>query len=183
MFYFFVFSFNTHSFVQIYIFNEKIVNGHIQPNLGDLCSSVAESLDDKVNTSFVPVENDWYAISTWNCVFRLLVEFYCPLFRTYQTCGWWWNRWQMCCWFQLKTHSRVALLLKCRWHLYARGSTFLRTGKSASSFLFFYEGFAPFYYFDTIGARLYSYIVCVCSFPAIKTTPWSQCLGTCIRPN
>ncbi|XP_035765820.1 nuclear pore complex protein Nup93 [Neolamprologus brichardi] len=32
---------------QIYIFNEKIVNGHIQPNLGDLCASVAESLDDK----------------------------------------------------------------------------------------------------------------------------------------
>uniref|UniRef100_A0A3Q4HT29 Nuclear pore complex protein Nup93 n=1 Tax=Neolamprologus brichardi TaxID=32507 RepID=A0A3Q4HT29_NEOBR len=35
---------------QIYIFNEKIVNGHIQPNLGDLCASVAESLDDKVGT-------------------------------------------------------------------------------------------------------------------------------------
>ncbi|KAG7279777.1 hypothetical protein CRUP_008847 [Coryphaenoides rupestris] len=33
---------------QIYIFNEKIVNGHIQPNLGDLCASVVESLDDKV---------------------------------------------------------------------------------------------------------------------------------------
>lgn len=33
---------------QIYIFNEKIVNSHIQPNLGDLCASVAESLDDKV---------------------------------------------------------------------------------------------------------------------------------------
>ncbi|KAM9753111.1 nuclear pore complex protein Nup93 isoform 2-T2 [Menidia menidia] len=32
---------------QIYIFNEKIVNGHIQPNLGDLCASAAESLDDK----------------------------------------------------------------------------------------------------------------------------------------
>ncbi|XP_056137865.1 nuclear pore complex protein Nup93 isoform X2 [Lampris incognitus] len=32
---------------QIYIFNEKIVNGHIQPSLGDLCASVAESLDDK----------------------------------------------------------------------------------------------------------------------------------------
>uniref|UniRef100_A0A8C2JUF6 Nuclear pore complex protein Nup93 n=1 Tax=Cyprinus carpio TaxID=7962 RepID=A0A8C2JUF6_CYPCA len=32
---------------QIYIFNEKIVNGHLQPNLGDLCASVAESLDDK----------------------------------------------------------------------------------------------------------------------------------------
>ncbi|KAJ0069582.1 hypothetical protein NL108_010406, partial [Boleophthalmus pectinirostris] len=32
---------------QIYIFNEKIVNGHIQPNLGDLCAAVAESLDDK----------------------------------------------------------------------------------------------------------------------------------------
>uniref|UniRef100_A0A3Q1G119 Nuclear pore complex protein Nup93 n=1 Tax=Acanthochromis polyacanthus TaxID=80966 RepID=A0A3Q1G119_9TELE len=35
---------------QIYIFNEKIVNGHIQPNLGDLCASVADSLDDKVRT-------------------------------------------------------------------------------------------------------------------------------------
>lgn len=34
--------------LQIYIFNEKIVNGHIQPNLGDLCASVADSLDDKV---------------------------------------------------------------------------------------------------------------------------------------
>lgn len=34
--------------LQIYIYNEKIVNGHIQPNLGDLCASVAESLDDKV---------------------------------------------------------------------------------------------------------------------------------------
>uniref|UniRef100_A0AAY5KJK6 Nuclear pore complex protein Nup93 n=1 Tax=Esox lucius TaxID=8010 RepID=A0AAY5KJK6_ESOLU len=32
---------------QIYVFNEKIVNGHVQPNLGDLCSSVADSLDDK----------------------------------------------------------------------------------------------------------------------------------------
>ncbi|KAI2653509.1 Nuclear pore complex protein Nup93 [Labeo rohita] len=32
---------------QIYVFNEKIVNGHLQPNLGDLCASVAESLDDK----------------------------------------------------------------------------------------------------------------------------------------
>ncbi|KAG9336956.1 hypothetical protein JZ751_029973 [Albula glossodonta] len=32
---------------QIYIFNEKIVNGHVQPNLGDLCASVADSLDDK----------------------------------------------------------------------------------------------------------------------------------------
>ncbi|XP_077842294.1 nuclear pore complex protein Nup93 isoform X3 [Macaca mulatta] len=31
---------------QIYIYNEKIVNGHLQPNLVDLCSSVAE-LDDK----------------------------------------------------------------------------------------------------------------------------------------
>lgn len=37
--------------LQIYIFNEKIVNGHIQPNLGDLCASVAESLDDKVRAS------------------------------------------------------------------------------------------------------------------------------------
>lgn len=32
---------------QIYVFNEKIVNGHVQPNLGDLCASVADSLDDK----------------------------------------------------------------------------------------------------------------------------------------
>lgn len=32
---------------QIYIYNEKIVNGHLQPNLVDLCASVAE-LDDKV---------------------------------------------------------------------------------------------------------------------------------------
>ncbi|NXC17676.1 NUP93 protein, partial [Corythaeola cristata] len=31
---------------QIYIYNEKIVNGHLQPNLVDLCSAVAE-LDDK----------------------------------------------------------------------------------------------------------------------------------------
>lgn len=32
---------------QIYIYNEKIVNGHLQPNLLDLCASVTE-LDDKV---------------------------------------------------------------------------------------------------------------------------------------
>ncbi|TSK38534.1 Nuclear pore complex protein Nup93 [Bagarius yarrelli] len=31
----------------IYVFNEKIVNGHGQPNLGELCAAVAESLDDK----------------------------------------------------------------------------------------------------------------------------------------
>ncbi|KAJ7312147.1 hypothetical protein JRQ81_006491 [Phrynocephalus forsythii] len=31
---------------QIYVYNEKIVNGHLQPNLVDLCASVAE-LDDK----------------------------------------------------------------------------------------------------------------------------------------
>uniref|UniRef100_A0A7M4E2B2 Nuclear pore complex protein Nup93 n=1 Tax=Crocodylus porosus TaxID=8502 RepID=A0A7M4E2B2_CROPO len=31
---------------QIYIYNEKIVNGHLQPNLVDLCAAVAE-LDDK----------------------------------------------------------------------------------------------------------------------------------------
>ena len=37
--------------VQIYIFNEKIVNGHIQPNLGDLCASVVESIDDKVGAA------------------------------------------------------------------------------------------------------------------------------------
>jgi hypothetical protein len=35
------------SFFQIYIYNEKIVSGHLQPNLVDLCASVAE-LDDKV---------------------------------------------------------------------------------------------------------------------------------------
>ncbi|XP_078067157.1 nuclear pore complex protein Nup93 [Mustelus asterias] len=32
---------------QIYVYNEKVVNGHLQPSLGDLCSTVAESLDDK----------------------------------------------------------------------------------------------------------------------------------------
>lgn len=32
---------------QIYIYNEKIVNGHLQPNLVDLCAAVVE-LDDKV---------------------------------------------------------------------------------------------------------------------------------------
>uniref|UniRef100_A0A8C3C233 Nuclear pore complex protein Nup93 n=2 Tax=Cairina moschata TaxID=8855 RepID=A0A8C3C233_CAIMO len=31
---------------QIYIYNEKIVNGHLQPNLADLCAAVVE-LDDK----------------------------------------------------------------------------------------------------------------------------------------
>ncbi|KAH0619479.1 hypothetical protein JD844_000134 [Phrynosoma platyrhinos] len=31
---------------QIYVYNEKIVNGHLQPNLVDLCTAVAE-LDDK----------------------------------------------------------------------------------------------------------------------------------------
>lgn len=45
---FYSLSFTISALVQIYIFNEKIVNGHIQPNLGDLCASVAESLDDKV---------------------------------------------------------------------------------------------------------------------------------------
>lgn len=35
------------SLFQIYIYNEKIVSGHLQPNLVDLCASVAE-LDDKV---------------------------------------------------------------------------------------------------------------------------------------
>lgn len=32
---------------QVYVYNEKIVNGHLQPNLVDLCAIVAE-LDDKV---------------------------------------------------------------------------------------------------------------------------------------
>lgn len=41
--------------LQIYVFNEKIVNGHIQPNLGDLCAAVAESLDDKVSSKRVTV--------------------------------------------------------------------------------------------------------------------------------
>lgn len=40
--------------LQIYIYNEKIVNGHIQPNLGDLCASVAETLDDKVSPPLPP---------------------------------------------------------------------------------------------------------------------------------
>uniref|UniRef100_A0A2K5F2Q1 Nuclear pore complex protein Nup93 n=1 Tax=Aotus nancymaae TaxID=37293 RepID=A0A2K5F2Q1_AOTNA len=37
---------------QIYIYNEKIVNGHLQPNLVDLCASIAE-LDNK-NISDIP---------------------------------------------------------------------------------------------------------------------------------
>uniref|UniRef100_A0AAR2JWR5 Nuclear pore complex protein Nup93 n=1 Tax=Pygocentrus nattereri TaxID=42514 RepID=A0AAR2JWR5_PYGNA len=41
------------SFHQIYIFNEKMVNGHVQPSLGDLCASVADSLDDKVSENCV----------------------------------------------------------------------------------------------------------------------------------
>lgn len=49
----------------------------------------------------------------------------------YQTCGWWWNRWQMCCWFQPKTLSKVAPLLKCKWPSYARHSASLRTGDFA----------------------------------------------------
>uniref|UniRef100_W5MME6 Nuclear pore complex protein Nup93 n=1 Tax=Lepisosteus oculatus TaxID=7918 RepID=W5MME6_LEPOC len=32
---------------QIYVYNEKIMSGHLQPSLGDLCASVADSLDDK----------------------------------------------------------------------------------------------------------------------------------------
>lgn len=53
LFFFFVFLSLCHlPLLQIYIFNEKIVNGHIQPNLGDLCASVAESLDDKVRKLF-----------------------------------------------------------------------------------------------------------------------------------
>lgn len=48
MSFFFFFCLSFYHQLQIYIYNEKIVNGHIQPNLGDLCASVAESLDDKV---------------------------------------------------------------------------------------------------------------------------------------
>ncbi|MCJ8733278.1 hypothetical protein PDJAM_G00221470 [Pangasius djambal] len=44
---------------QIYVFNEKIVNGHIQPNLGDLCASVANSLDDKINCT-------WYTMTSFH---------------------------------------------------------------------------------------------------------------------
>lgn len=44
------------SWFQIYIYNEKIVNGHLQPNLVDLCASVAE-LDDKVTPGANPSEN------------------------------------------------------------------------------------------------------------------------------
>ncbi|XP_075045076.1 nuclear pore complex protein Nup93 isoform X2 [Mixophyes fleayi] len=32
---------------QIYVYNEKVVSGHLQPNLVDLCVTVAERLDDK----------------------------------------------------------------------------------------------------------------------------------------
>ncbi|MFT7816859.1 nuclear pore complex protein Nup93-like [Arapaima gigas] len=32
---------------QIYVFNEKLMSGQVQPNLGDLCASVAQGLDDK----------------------------------------------------------------------------------------------------------------------------------------
>ncbi|XP_005814359.1 nuclear pore complex protein Nup93 isoform X1 [Xiphophorus maculatus] len=32
---------------QIYVFNEKIVSGHIQPSLGDLCAAAAAAMDDK----------------------------------------------------------------------------------------------------------------------------------------
>lgn len=39
------------SLLQIYIYNEKVVNGHLQPNLVDLCASVAE-LDDKVGSAW-----------------------------------------------------------------------------------------------------------------------------------
>lgn len=50
-----MFCFPSPFLIQIYIFNEKIVNGRIQPNLGDLCASVAESLDDKVRTKICHV--------------------------------------------------------------------------------------------------------------------------------
>lgn len=42
-----VLNFLAFNMFQIYIYNEKIVNGHLQPNLVDLCAAVAE-LDDKV---------------------------------------------------------------------------------------------------------------------------------------
>ncbi|XP_078214361.1 nuclear pore complex protein Nup93 isoform X4 [Callithrix jacchus] len=45
---------------QIYIYNEKIVNGHLQPNLVDLCASVAE-LDDK--TEFRCCYPGWSAMA------------------------------------------------------------------------------------------------------------------------
>ncbi|XP_053304486.1 nuclear pore complex protein Nup93 [Spea bombifrons] len=32
---------------QIYVYNEKVVSGHLQPSLVDLCTTVAERLDDK----------------------------------------------------------------------------------------------------------------------------------------
>ncbi|KAM4614069.1 nuclear pore complex protein Nup93 [Discoglossus pictus] len=32
---------------QIYVYNEKIVSGHLQPSLVDMCAAVAERLDDK----------------------------------------------------------------------------------------------------------------------------------------
>ncbi len=69
---FFVFLF-LYLHLQIYIFNEKIVNGHIQPNLGDLCASVAESLDDKVRTFLFHIcyhqEINYY----------FQIKFFCPL--------------------------------------------------------------------------------------------------------
>lgn len=46
---------------QIYIYNEKIVNGHLQPNLVELCASVAE-LDDKVVPGANPGRNATSAV-------------------------------------------------------------------------------------------------------------------------
>ena len=51
--------------------------------------------------------------------------------RTYPTCGWWWSRWQTCCWCQRKTHWRVALQLRCKWPSYVRHSASSRTGNCA----------------------------------------------------
>lgn len=55
----------------------------------------------------------------------------CLFVRMCQTCGWWWSRWQMCCWFQPRTRSKVAPLWKCRWPLFDKHWAALRTGDCA----------------------------------------------------
>lgn len=61
----------------------------------------------------------------------------CLFLRMCLTCGWWWSRWQTCCWFRPKTRSKVAPLLRCRWPLCAKHSAVWRTGDCAIFASFF----------------------------------------------
>ena len=63
-----------------------------------------------------------------------------------QTCGWWWNRWRMCCWFQPKIRSKVAPLSKCKWPLFDKHWAASRTGDCSYLFIYLF-----FYFFMSNG--------------------------------